>query len=105
MARWYGKIGYNTGTVETEPGIWEEQIKEREYYGDFYRNTRLLQNSGEINNNINIANQISFVSDPYANQNIYQMQYVEFQGSKWIISNIEVQYPRLILTLGGLYNE
>lgn len=103
MAKYYGSIGY-AETVETVPGIWEEQIVERNYFGDTYRNTRLLQNSGGVNDNINIANQISIVADPYANQNFHAMRYIEFMGSNWKITNVEVQYPRLILTIGGLYN-
>lgn len=104
MAKYYGNIGY-AETVETEPGVWEEQITERPYFGDLVRNTRALQNSGGINDNVNVANQISIVADPYANQNIYKMRYAEFMGAKWKISNVEVQYPRLILTIGGLYND
>ena len=103
MAKWYGVIGY-AATVETDPGVWEETITERSYYGDTIRNTRMLQNSGEVNDNVNISNQISIVADPYANQNIYAMRYIEFMGTKWKITNVDVQYPRLILTIGGLYN-
>lgn len=102
MAKWYGKIGY-ADTVEIEPGVWEEQITEHEYYGDVIRNTRMLQNSGGINDDINIGNQISIVADPYANEHIYAMRYVEFMGTKWKVTNVDVQYPRLILSLGGLY--
>ena len=104
MAKWYGKIGY-AETVETEPGLWEELITEREYYGDTIRNTRRLQSSGGINDNVNIANEISIVADPYANQNIYAMRYAEFMGTKWKITSVEVQYPRLILEIGGLWSE
>ena len=103
MAKWYGKIGY-AEMMETEPGIWEENITERSYFGEHYRNTRLLQNSGSVNDNINIANQISIVADPYANQKFHAMRYVEFMGSTWKITNVEVQRPRLILTIGGLYH-
>ena len=103
MAKWYGKIGYSEN-VEYEPGNWKEEITERPYYGDTYRNTRLLQNSDGVNDNINIANQISIVADPYANENFHMMRYVEFMGARWKVTNVEVQRPRLILTLGGLYN-
>lgn len=103
MAKYYGKIGY-AETVETEPGIWEEQIVEREYYGDVIRNSRLLQNSSNVNDNLNVAMQITIVADPYANQNFHAMRYVSYMGTNWKISNVEVQYPRLILTLGGVYN-
>ena len=104
MAKWYGVIGY-AETVETEPGLWEEQITERHYYGDLVRNTRKLQTSGGVNDDINVANEISIVADPYANQNFYYMRYVDFMGAKWKITNVEVQYPRLILSIGGLYND
>lgn len=103
MAKFYGVIGY-AETVETTPGVWEEQIVERNYYGDLIRNTRRLQSADQLNDNINVANEISIVSDPYARDNFHSMRYVEFQGAKWKISNVEVQYPRLILTIGGLYN-
>lgn len=104
MAKWFGKVGYNMGTVETEPGVWEEQYVEREYFGDVYRNTRLLQSSGGVNDNVNIANQISIVADPFADQNFHAIRYVEFMDANWKITNIEVQRPRLILTIGGVFN-
>lgn len=103
MAKWFGKIGF-AETVETSPGCWVEQITEREYYGDLTRNTRRLESSGNLNDNINIANEISILSDPFANQNFHAMRYVEFMGTLWKVSNVEVQYPRLILTLGGVCN-
>lgn len=103
MAKFYGAIGY-AETVETVPDVYEEKITERMYSGDLTRNTRRLQSSDNLNDNINVANEISIVADPYANQNFYKMRYVEFMGSKWKISNVEVQFPRLILTTGGVYN-
>lgn len=104
MAKFFGKIGY-AETKQTSPGVWEEEITEREYFGDLTRNTRRLQSSGNLNDIIVVANDISIVADPFANQNFHSMRYVEFMGTKWKISNVEVQYPRLILTLGDQYNE
>lgn len=103
MAKFYGIIGY-AETVETDPGVWEEKIVERMYFGDLLSNFRNLQNSGEVNDDVNIANKISIVSDPYANENFHSMRYVEFLDTRWKITNVEVLYPRLILTLGGVYN-
>lgn len=103
MAKFYGAIGY-AKTVETMPGVWTEQITERDYYGDVIRNSRRLQSSDKVNDDINISNQISIVADPYAINNFHSMRYAEFMGAKWKISDVEVQYPRLLLTLGGLYN-
>lgn len=103
MAKWYGKIGY-AETSEIRPGVWSEQITEREYFGDLTRITRKLQTSDKVNDDLNISNELSIVSDPYANENFHEMRYAEFMGAKWKITNVEVQYPRLILTLGGVYN-
>lgn len=103
MAKYYGVIGY-AETIETAPGVYEEQITERNYYGELVRNTRRLQTSDQVNDNINIANEISIIADPFATQNFHAMRYIEFMGAKWKITNVEVRYPRLILTIGGLYN-
>ena len=103
MAKYYGVIGY-AETVETAPGVYEEQITERNYYGELVRNTRRLQTSDQVNDNINIANEISIIADPFATQNFHAMRYIEFMGAKWKITNVEVRYPRLILTIGGVYN-
>lgn len=103
MAKFYGVIGY-AETVETRPGVWKEQITERMYCGDLVRNTRRLQSADQLNDNVNVANEIGIISDPFANENFHSMRYVEFMGAKWKISNVEVQYPRLILSVGGVYN-
>lgn len=103
MTKWYGSVGF-AETVETEPGNWEERIIEFPYYGDILSNFRSLQNSGKVNDDVNIANKISILADPYANQNFHAMRYAEFMGANWKVSNVEVQYPRLILTLGELYH-
>ena len=104
MAKFYGKIGY-IQTVESEPGYWEEKAIEREYYGDITRNSSRYQQDGHINENIVINNIISIVADPYANENFQHMRYIEWMGTKWKIVNVEVQYRRVILTLGGIYHE
>ena len=104
MAKFHGNVGY-IETVEVEPGCWEEQTIERPYYGDLIRNTSRYQSSGGVNDDITISNNISIVADPYANENFQHMRYVVFMGAKWKITNVEIQYPRIILTVGGVYNE
>ena len=76
MAKWYGVIGY-ADTVEVEPGIWEEQVTERPYYGELIRNTHRLQTTDKVNDDLTISNQISIVSDPYDINNIHDMTYAE----------------------------
>lgn len=102
MAKWFGAIGF-AETVETVPGVWEEQITEHKYYGDLIRNTRRLQTTDQLNDDINVANELSIVADPFARDHFHSMRYAELMGAKWKITNVEVQYPRLLLTVGGLY--
>lgn len=103
MAKFYGPIGF-AELVETAPGVWKEQIVEHSYSGDLIRNRRRLQPSNQVNDDVNVSNEISIIADPYAVNNYFSMRYVEFMGAKWKISDVEVQYPRLILSIGGLYN-
>lgn len=104
MAKFYGLVGY-AETIQTAPGVYEEQIVEYPYYGDLLRNTRQLQSVETLNDDINVANEISIVADPFARENFHKMRYLVFMGAKWKISKIEVGYPRLILTIGGQYHE
>ena len=103
MAKYYGKIGF-AESVESAPGVHVEKIVERNYYGELVRNSRRLQSANQLNDNINISNEISIVADPYADKNFHMMRYIEFMGTKWKISNVEVQPPRLIITAGGVWN-
>lgn len=103
MAKYFGVIGFAPELKETKPGVWEEVITEREYSGDVIRNTRRLQSVQTLNDNINISNEISIIADPYVMNHIYDIRYATYMGQKWKVSNVEVQYPRLNLSLGGLY--
>ncbi len=104
MAKFYGNVGF-FDTVEVDPGVWEEQITVRSYYGDLVKNTSRYSSSNGVNDDLNISNSISIVADPYANSNFQKIKYIEFMGSKWKVNNVEIQYPRLVLTTGGLYHE
>lgn len=105
MAKFYGPVGY-AETVEIRPGVWDERITVRNYSGDLVRNTsRWSTSSDSTNDDLNINNQISIVADPFAYQKFHAMKYVEYLGVKWKITSVEVQRPRLILTIGGVYND
>lgn len=104
MPRYYGNIGFAV-TEETRPGIWEETITEKPYYGDILSNSRNLQTREHINDDVMINNSFSIVADPYATENMYAMRYLTWNGAKWKITTINVEYPRLMLTVGGIYNE
>lgn len=104
MAKFYDVIGFGV-TRETTPGVYREQITERKYFGDVLSNSRTLENSGQVNDDIGIYNRISIIADPYANENFHAMRYVHFMGTNWKIRTADASsYPRIVLTLGGVYN-
>ena len=106
MARFRGAVGYADGTVETPSGsgIWVEQIVEFQYTGDVVRNNRKLEEAEKVNLDISVGNSISIVADAYANEHFFAIRYVQWSGTLWTVVNVDVQSPRLLLRLGGVYN-
>ena len=105
MAKWYGTIGY-AEAKETAPGVWTpDEIVERQYFGDVIGNTSgWANNPDSTNDNLTINSRISIVADPFAYQKFSTMKWIEFMGAKWKIKHVDPQPPRLILTLGGVWN-
>lgn len=105
MAKFYGEIGF-CEMVETPAGsgVIKEQYIKKNYYGDVIRNNRKLVSDTSVNDNVAVDNRISIVADPYANEHFFAIRYAVWQNTRWRVSNVEVEYPRLILTLGGVYN-
>jgi hypothetical protein len=104
MAKFYGEIGY-AEQEETSPGVWQDKITARQYFGDVIRNTSRTRNGENLNDNLVLDNQLSIVADPFAYDQFHSMRYVKWMGVLWKIVSVEVQRPRLILTIGGVYNE
>ena len=104
MSKWFGKIAFAI-QVEYEPGCWEDQVVERPYYGDLISNRWKREKSNGVNDNINLSNQISIVADPFALSHVSTITYIEHIGAKWCVTDVVTsQFPRLILTVGGVYN-
>lgn len=103
MAKFYGKVGY-VETVEIRPGVWDQQVTEICYCGDLVRSNRKWDTSGNVNDDVNVSNEISIVADPFAYAHFGLIRYVEFMGQLWNVTAVEVQRPRLILSVGGVYN-
>ena len=103
MAKFYGLIGF-AESVETAPGVWEEQIVERKCSGDEVKNSRRLQAGESLNDDLTVNNTLSILADPFAYQNFHAIRYIKWMGAAWKVTNVEVQRPRLILTIGGVYN-
>ena len=103
MAKFYGKIGY-VHPHELAPGVFDDTPVEYPYFGDVRSNTRYMEDGEQINGDITVNNMISIVADAFAYDHFFAMKYVWWMGARWEIRKVEVQRPRLILTLGGVYN-
>lgn len=103
MSKWSGKIGF-AEQKETSPGVWTEVIKERSYKGDLLLTSFRNQSGDQVLDHLTITNRISIVADLHANQNLPMMRYATYKGSRWEITSVEGVYPRIILSLGGVYN-
>lgn len=103
MPKCSGVIGYALAE-ETQPGVWTENITEKKYFGDIVRDNRKIVDQGEINSSVNISNNVSIVSNKFMLDNMASMRYISFNKSKWKINSIDIKPPRLIISLGGLYN-
>ena len=103
MAKFYGPIGFGI-TTETAPGVWTPSIEEREYSGDVLQNYRKTSPGESTNDDLDVSNRVSILADPYAINHFHTIKYVKWLGAYWKVPNVEVRFPRLILTIGGVYN-
>lgn len=111
MAKFYGAVGFDVTGIEGfevshnyKRGVHAEEYYEQFYSGDLMRDTRSLQTANKLNDDITISNQISIVADPFATENFHAIRYVKYMGAAWKVTSVEVQYPRLILSVGGVFN-
>lgn len=103
MAKFAGKLGF-AYPEETAPGVWVDTIEEKPYRGDVTRNYYKWQEGDKVNSDFSISNAISIVADEFAYNHLAFIKYVYWMGARWRVQGVEVQRPRLILTLGGVYN-
>lgn len=103
MAKFHGYIGFSE-LVEVAPGVHQEQITEHEYTGDFLRLSQTWVGSERLNDDLKLSTRVSIVADPFAFANLSSIRYAKWAGVSWKVTDIEHQRPRLILTVGGVYN-
>lgn len=103
--KYYGQIGFFVGSMEVKPGVYKPGIIERPYAGDVDWFNQHFQTTENQNDDIKMNNQISIISDLYASENMASIRYITYKGVKWRVTNVNLKYPRLELTIGGVYNE
>jgi hypothetical protein len=104
LARFFGVVGFADATTEKAAGVFTDDMVEYSYYGDVVRDSRQLQDRNEVNEDLTVGMSISIVADEYAREHIFAMRYVAWSGSLWVVTDVTVQRPRLVLRLGGVYN-
>lgn len=104
MTRFYGVIGY-AESVETAPGVWTEEIHETNYYGDVIMPSRKFDPGSDVNGNITTYNQISVLADQNLMKHFFKIRYVVWNSVKWTVTGIDLKPPRLVMRLGGMYND
>lgn len=104
MAKFFGPIGYAV-RIEERPGFYTNRIEEHNHSGDITRNNNSWRASPEsTNDDLTLNHEVSILADPFAKNNIESMKYIRLMGTNWKITSVRVQYPRLILSIGGAYN-
>lgn len=101
--KFYGPVGF-VESVAKRPGVKTHQPIEHLYSGDVLKRSIKYQNGESVNDSISVQQQISILADPYARSHAGSLRYVKWMGTAWKVTDVSLQYPRLILTLGGVYN-
>lgn len=102
--KFYGLVGFIHESYEVKPGVFKPKIVEKLYSGDVNWSNRHFQATENQNEDLRLNNQISILSDLYSEQNFASIRYVVWNNVKWRVTNVEINYPRLTLTIGGVYN-
>jgi len=105
--KFHGVVGVATGDQIEKPansGIFVDEIEERVATGEQIRDTRQIANPDKVNFDMTLSTTISVMADVFADVDFLAFRYCERAGVKWVIVNVEPARPRLLLTLGGVYN-
>jgi hypothetical protein len=103
MSKYSGMIGF-VRNYEKEPGIWEDEVTEKKYTGDILKNNQRFSVGSTITGDVKITNVFSIMGNKYAFDHVSDIRYLEWRGNRWVVESIELNYPRLEMTIGGIYN-
>ena len=102
--KFYGKIGFEI-TEDKGDDIWQEVVVEKTYYGDILRLQKNKDSGEHINDGLRLNSQFSILMDPWFQNHLSAVRYIEYMGAKWTIDSVDpTNYPRVLLTPGGLYH-
>lgn len=102
--KYSGKIGFWIDDIEVRPGVYKSEIVEKSYKGDITRSSQRWKSNENLNSDLTINNRISIISDLYLNKHISSIKYITFMGTKWKVSSIDINYPRVTIDIGEVWN-
>ena len=109
--RYCAKIGFRWTDEErledgTPTSVWKEFYAERTYKADVMSNGYRNQQGEGINDDYKINNKLSLLAcDAFTLSHLNSVIFCELYGVKWKVTSVDIQRPRLIVTLGGEYHE
>jgi hypothetical protein len=103
LARFAGLVGYAT-QVEEAPGVWSPDETSKMMKGDIIRQSSTSQDNGKVNSDISLNHRVSLLGDAYAFNSYYAIKWIQIDGRKWEVTSVEIKRPRIIVTVGGLWN-
>lgn len=109
MAKFAGLVGYVT-QEESAPGVWSPVENPKPMKGDIIRqsstngNGSRIGDTGKVNDDITLGHRVSLLGDAYAFENYFSIKWVQIGSKKWTVTSVEMQRPRVIVSLGGLWN-
>lgn len=105
MGKFFGKVGLVI-MEQTAPGVYMPNTVTVSCYGEVLNVTKRWQGAAEqVNDNLNIDSRISILSNKFLTENLSHIRFVEWMGAPWKVTSVELSYPRIILSIGGVYND
>lgn len=103
MTKYAGLVGYVV-QEQTAPSVWTPVETPKRMKGDIIRQSASTQNDDKVNSDITLNHRVSLIGDAYAFSSYFNIRWIEIDGHKWEVTNVEVQRPRIIVSLGGPWN-
>lgn len=98
------KLGVGFGSnQELEPGIYDDVLEEKTYYGEILENRRSFDQGTTLSGDVKITNQFSIMGNTYLFDNLEKIRYVRYRNQLWTVT-VDEGYPRVTFNLGGLYH-
>lgn len=104
--KYSGMAGVVEDSIEISPGIWKPAgVREIKATGDFVSSRKEFSvRSDSTNDDVTMSNTISIVMSKDLFNNLSNLRYLTVNGARYKVTSFEINRPRIVITLGGLWN-